>query len=790
MKQDLVSSAQRKAGALILVTRLMIAALVAAPVIGIGLVSKAEAQSYRFATITIEGNQRIEDGTILSYAKLPRNQSISAGALNAAYQRVNNSGLFETVEFAPGGGRLVIRVQEWPTVNRVNIEGNKKLKDDFLLGLLRTQPRRVYSPTTAEQDAARLTEAYQNNGRLAVVITPQIIRRSNNRVDVVYSVQEGQIVENERVSFVGNRQYSDRRLRSVVDTKQAGLIRRIIKRDTFISERIAFDKSLLRDFYLARGYVDFVTLDVTSELARDRSGTVITFRVREGQQFRFGETTAVSEIPGLNANEFLGESRVKKGRVYTPTAVAVSVEKMERLALRKGLRFVQIEPVIIRDDRNLVLNIEYRITRGERIFVERIDIEGNQTTLDRVIRREFHTVEGDPFNPREIRESASRIRALNFFSVAEVNSREGSTSEQVIIDVDVEEAPTGSLSLGASYSADQGAALAIGFSERNFLGRGQLLSFDLQTGTDNKKLDFKFAEPYFMGRDLRFGLDAYYRSTDNDNASFDTESIGFSPSISFPVSDNGRLALRYEISQLELSDVDPKMSSMILQGEAGKEITSALGYTYSWDTRRTGIDPNTGYLLRFSQDFAGLGGDANYVKTTALAKAQTRVWNEEITVSATVEAGAIMGYSGYETRITDRFRMGSSVMRGFEANGIGPRDLDAPNMDALGGNYFAVARFEAEFPIGVPEEYGITGGLFADVGTIWSLDDTAGDIDGTGGDGAGGPVDDDANLRATVGVALHWKTPIGPLRFNFTKAVVKEDYDVERDFDLTISTQF
>ena len=784
MTQDLVSSVRRKAGVLTLVFRLVLAGLVAAPILGIGLVSKAEAQSFRFATIVIEGNQRIEDGTILSYANLPRNQSVSAGAINAAYQRVNNSGLFEKVEFIPSSGRLVIRVQEWPTVNRVNVEGNKKLKDDFLLSVLRTQARRVYSPTVAEQDAARLVLAYRNNGRLAVVVKPQIIRRSNNRVDVVYAIEEGQIVENERISFVGNRQYSDRRLRGVLGTKQAGLIRRVIQRDTYIAERIPFDRAELRDFYQARGYVDFQILDVTSEFARDRSGFFITFRVQEGQQFRFGKTTAVSEIPGLNANEFLAESRVKSGRVYTPVAVALSVEKMERLALRKGLRFVQIEPVIMRDDRNLVLNIEYRITRGKRIFVERIDIEGNQTTLDRVIRREFNTVEGDPFNPREIRESASRIRALNFFSVAEVNSREGSTPEQVIIDVDVEEAPTGSLTLGASYSADQGAALAIGFSERNFLGRGQLLSFDLQTGTNNKTLDFKFAEPYFMGRDLRFGFDIFYRSSDNDNAEYNTESIGFIPSIAFPVSDNGRLALRYEISQLELSGVSTTDSSQILEDEAGTEITSSLGYTYSWDSRRSGIDPNTGYALRFSQDFAGLGGDAKYVKTTAMAKAQTRVWNEEITVSATVEAGAIMGYGGYETRITDRFRMGSSVMRGFEANGIGPRDTNATNNDALGGNYFAVARFEAEFPIGVPEEYGITGGLFADVGTIWSLDNT------DGGNAGGEPVDDDAKLRATVGVALHWKTPIGPLRFNFSKAVVKEDYDVERDFDLTISTQF
>jgi len=739
----------------------------------------AAAQDFSFSNVRIEGNQRIEPGTILSYAEIPRGETLNAAELNDAYQRVIQSGLFETVEFAPQGGTLVIRVVERPTINVINIEGNRRIDDEQLLPLLESRPRQVFSPTVAERDAAAIASAYEAGGRFAATVTPRIIRRSDNRVDLVFEVAEGRVVEVERISFVGNRAFSDSRLRRVLETKQAGFLRQIIQRDTFVAERLELDQQLLRDFYLSRGFVDFRILDVTTEFSRERNATFITFTVQEGPRYDFGEITASTDLGGIDPQEFLRESRIRQGQTYTPTLIENTITRMELLALDKGFDFVRVEPQVTRDDRNLELDVDFRITRGPRVFVERIDIEGNQTTLDRVIRREFRVAEGDPFNPREIRRAAERIRALGFFSDVDVQTRPGSSQEQVVVDVNVEEQPTGSFGFGGSFSIGSGFGLVITFSETNFLGRGQTLRFDLNTTSDNREASLTFIEPAFLGRDLTFGLNAFLNTSDNDNSNFSTRVIGVRPYFEFPIGDASRLQVRYSLSQDDIFDVSPD-SSPILQAEEGDLFTSALGYTYSYDTRRVGIDPNTGILLSFGQDFAGLGGDNRYIETTARALAQRTVLNEEVTLRAIFEGGALAMIDG-DSRVTDRFFLSSNQLRGFEFRGLGPRDLGVPNEDALGGNYYAVARFEADFPLGLPEEYGVTGGVFLDVGSLWGLDNTA---------GAAGPVDDSANIRSSVGFSLFWTTPIGPLTFNFSRILQKEVYDEEQLFDFTITTRF
>lgn len=753
----------------------------------IGLLSAAgpaSAQSYSFSSVTIEGNTRIEQGTILTYAAIPRGKRVSAAELNDAYQRLLGSGLFESVELVPRGGRLLIIVQEYPTINVINIEGNRRLKDDALLPLVVSAPRRVYDPAQAEADAATLTEAYRQNGRLAATVEPKIIRRSENRVDLVFEVTEGRVVETERISFVGNRSFTDRRLRRVLDSKQAGLLRAVIKSDTFVADRLEFDKQILTDFYRNRGYVDFQILDVTSEFTRQRNGYFVTFNIREGQKFTFGEITTASDLTNVDPDEFLAVNKIKTGATYTPVAIENTIARMERLAIQKGLNFIRIEPRVTRNDADLTLDIEFAIVKGPRVFVERIDIEGNNTTLDKVVRREFRIVEGDPFNPRAIRQAAERIRALGYFKTADVETRDGSSPEQVIVDVNVEEAPTGSLGFGASYATSSGFGLNVSFQETNFLGRGQTVALRFDTGVDNRQLSARFVEPRFLDRDLAFSLAASYRVTDNDSASYDTTVASFSPSIGFPVSENGRLQLSYLIESREISDVSAT-SSAIIHAEAGSRLTSQIGYAFSYDTRRTGLNPNAGVLLRFGQSLAGLGGDSHYVKSSARLTATTKVAREEVTLSAEFEGGALHMLSG-NSRITDRYAVSTNQIRGFEPYTIGPRDLASGSNDPLGGNYYAVARFEARFPLGLPEEYGVEGGIFFDIGSVWGLNNTAGGP-------LGGPVtvvDDSLNLRSSIGVSIFWDTAIGPLRFNFSRALQKESYDETRTFDLTVSTQF
>ena len=742
------------------------------------MLSPLQAQT-RVDSIRVEGNQRIPDGTVISLTGITPGQILSDGEINAALRAVLDSEFFETATIRPAGSGLVIDVVERPTISRINIEGNRRFDDSRLLPVVQSQPRQVYLPGQAEADAAAIAEVYARGARLAATVRPKIIRRSDNRVDLVFEVTEGDVVENERITFVGNRAFSDRRLRRVIDTKQAGIFRSLVQRDTFVPERFAFDAQLLTDFYQSRGFADFEVLDVSSELSRERDATFITFTVREGQRFTIGDVTVSSEFPEANLEAYRDAIRLRSGATWSPTRIDEQIARLERLALQQGFDFLRADPRVTRNARDLTLDVEFALIRGPRVFVQRIDIEGNQTTLDRVIRRQFDTVEGDPFNPREIRNSAERIRALGFFENVEVDTQPGTEDDQVIVDVDVVEQPTGSLSLGGSFSTEEGFGINIGFSERNFLGRGQSLSVSVQTVSENSSSRLSFREPAFLGRDLTLGLGLSYVTTDFDSAAYRTRTTAFSPSLSFPVSENGRLRVYYELADESIFDIDSG-ASPIIQADEGDAVRSALGYSYSLDLLRGGLNPNRGVLLTFSQEFAGFGGDIEYVQTTARSVAERDIFNEEITLRAIVEGGIISSLGSQDTRITDRFFLSSRQLRGFESREVGPRDTGAGVSDVLGGNKYFSARFEADFPLGLPEEYGISGGVFADFASVWDLDNVNGAT----------IVDDSFELRSSVGVSIFWETPIGPLRINLAQPVQENPLDETVTFDIAVSTQF
>jgi outer membrane protein insertion porin family len=467
--------------------------------------------------------------------------------------------------------------------------------------------------------------------------------------------------------------------------------------------------------------------------------------------------------------------------------VEKTIVRMERRALELGLDFVRVEPRVTRNNDDLALDIDFTLARGPRVFVERIDIAGNTTTLDRVIRRQFKIVEGDALNPREIRASAERIRALGFFSSSDVTTREGSAPNQTIVEVAVTEKPTGSFQFGANYNSANGVGFVASFREANFLGRGQTTSFGVNTTSSTRSFDFAFKEPSLYNRNLSlsFGLD--YQGTSKSNARYDTRAIEFKSALGFPVSESGFFTPKLFYNNEELSDVTA--NSKIIKEEAKERPrkTFGLGYTYSFDNRRTGLDPKAGMFLRLSQDF-DLTGDVRFIRTGVKLGGETYLRNEDFKVTATFEGGALNFTRGNSSRVTDRFFLGSNMFRGFGAGGLGPREFDSGSSinDALGGEYYTVARFETQFPIGLPEEYGIEFGAFFDVGSVWGLNSAH---VGSGATKAK-ILYDDFTLRSVVGVSIFWTTPIGPLRFNFTDAVKKAEHDVEQSFDLTVSTSF
>ncbi len=742
-------------------------------------VQGAMAQDFSFSRIDVDGNKRIETSTIITYSGLATDQMFGADDLNRAYQNILASGLFESVEVVPNGNRLVIKVNEFPTVNKIAFEGNRRVNDNTLRALVGMQPRRVFNPDKVDTDRAAIAQFYADQGRLAARVTPKIIRRSDNRVDVIFEIFEGGVIEIERIGIVGNKVFSDRRLRRVLDTKQAGLLRLFVRRDTFLTDRIEFDKRLLTDFYNARGYIDFQVNDVNAELTEENNAYFVTFNVREGQMFRFGDVTLASKRSDIDVEDFQIAISAETGDVYSPTLMEKNLSRLEARATQLGLDFVRVTPRVTRNDADLTLDVEFVLEQGERVFVERIDITGNTTTMDRVIRRQFRISEGDPFNPRLIREAAERIRALGFFGNAGVNAREGTQPGQIIVDFEVEEQPTGSLQLGATYSGDNGFGVVIDYAERNFLGRGQALSFAIRTGLDNQSYEFDFTEPEFLSQELRFNLGLSYGETDNQGAAYDTRNFDITPSLSFPLSEYSRLSVRGNVSATEM--LNPGTVGSIVEDEItrGRLDDAGFGFTYRYDTRGVGLDPSSGIAVIYNQDFGGMAGDkGTFSKSTIRTIGERAIMNEDVVLRGVLEAG-LLHQAGGSSRVTDRFFLPATVLRGFEFAGMGPRQRDGTINDALGGNKYTVAKFEMDFPLGLPEEYGMSGGAFYHAGNLWDT-------------GASGNrlLYDNGAWRHVVGATLYWTTPIGPLRFDFTRALKKETHDEERTFDMSIATRF
>lgn len=762
--------------------------------ISIGAAHQAQAQTYQFSTIVVNGNQLIDDDQIVSFARIVRGRNLSASELNAAYQRVAGTGFFREVDFVPQGSSLVINVQEYPLINRVAIEGNRRLDDERLTQAITSRSGGVYSPATAEADANAIAEAYAGAGRLSARVTPRIIERGQGRVDLVFEVTEGAVVEVQRVSFVGNRSFSERRLRNAVEVAQAGRLSTLFRVDNYNEERIARDRQTLQDFYLSRGFVDAQVLSGVTELSRERDGAYVTFTIREGQQYHLGRVTVVSEIAGVDPAPYQAGLTERTGALFTPTVVENLVQQAERVGYDSGRRFVRAEPRLVRNERDGTIDVELALVNGERVFIERIDIQGNVTTQDQVIRRQFDVAEGDPLNPREIREAAARIRALGYFSDVQVNPVQGSNPDQAVVDVQVEETSTGSLGFGLSYGADAGVGGNITYNESNFLGRGQRLNLTFSTVTDARSLSMSFTEPALLGRDLALGLTmGLSTTTASETARFDMETIQFSPSLTFPVSEFGRFTVRASIARNEISipsGYTATVADRIAQDASlGANVTSSVGYTYAFDTRGNGINPDRGFVFRFSQDIAGLGGDRRWLRSTVMAGYEQQVLNGDVTLRAEFEAGAIAHNSGAST-INERFVLNSSQFRGFRSYGIGPVAYGADGVarNGLGGNFFAVARFEAEFPLGLPQEYNMHGGVFLDVGSVWGIDGSYTSC--VGNTPAANCVIDDRSLRASAGVSLFWDSPMGPLRFNFATPLASEDYDSFRSFDLSLATRF
>ena len=748
-----------------------------------------------FSRVDVAGNQRIEADSIRAFAGHRAGPAGHARAVEPRGQEPLRHRALRGRDGAARGRAAGHHRRENPTINQIAFEGNDSLDDEELNEVIQLRPRLAYSVPAVEADAQRIIEAYRAAGRYAATVDPVIIRQSDNRVDLVFEISEGRRTGVQRVSFSGNQAFSDRRLRRVIETNQTSWLSFALGGNTYDADKLELDRELLRQFYLERGYHrragpvrhrrDGARAHRLLPVLHHLRGAAVQLRQRLGQLADPG--AARGGLPPLLAP-------VANRGVYNVKLIDRVIQRMSYQAGQAGYAFVEIRPRVTKNAATRTVDINFELVEGQRVFVERIDISGNTRTLDRVVRRQFHIVEGDAFNSREIRDAEDRINGLGYFKTATVNVRPGTTEDQALVEVVVEEQPTGSLSLGGAFSSSEGLSAQISLTERNFLGRGQTVSGTISASTQFSNYDFGFVEPALFDRDLLAGFNIYYRNTNFDEQSFKTKNVGFEPRLGFPLSENGRLTMRYQISQDDIYDVQDD-TSLIIENEEGSLITSAVGATYAYDRRNSVVDPTAGFILTLNQEFAGLGGDTQLLQVPGQGARLHQLLRGG--------AGALGRARGRRhlrrrdgTRITDRFNTGGDSFRGFARNGLGPRDFcgddDEPACtnppqadldvdDALGGNYYGVLRLDASFPLGLPQEYGVYGGAFADVGSLWQLDDI---------DGSMGEVDDGFHVRSSVGVSLFIETPFAPLRFNYAIPLQYEDYDVLERFRFTVQTRF
>ena len=745
----------------------------------VNLTVATHAEAAPIRSVQVEGNQRIEAETVRSYMQISPGDEYSPAKVDASLKTLFRTGLFSDVRIFRRGNILVVSVEENPIINRVSFEGNRELDDEALAKEVELRSRVVFTRARAQADAQRIVALYRRSGRFSARVEPKIIKLSQNRVDLVFEITDGPTTKIERINFVGNREFSDSQLRRVISTSESAWWKFFTSSDTYDPDRLNYDSELLRRHYLKNGYADFRVLSANAELARDGESFFITFTVEEGPQYEFGESTVATSVPSLDVEQLTGVLRSEEGATYDATKVDKSIENLTIEAGKSGFAFAQVRPRAERDEENKRISVVYQVEEGPRVYIERIDIVGNVRTLDRVVRREIRLVEGDAYNRILVDRARRRITALDFFNKVDIKEQPGSSPDKVILIVEVEEKSTGSLAFGAGFSTAETILGDVTLTERNLLGRGQFVRLRTSLSFKRQQIDFKFTEPYFLGRNMSFGVDIFATETDlQDESSFDSRQIGAGLRFGFPLSENSRLTTRYSFTNDKIKDVDTANASLAIIQSQGTSNTSLIGYTVTYDTLDAPLAPTSGVRASFTQDFAGLGGDVFYVRTSAKGEYYHNIY-EGVVGLVRGSAGYITGWNGKKTRILDRFYKGGESFRGFERSGIGPRDIGAPNEDALGGEIFAIGTAEVSFPVGLPEEFGIRGALFTDFGTLFDAPS-----------GGAAVFRDDASLRASVGASVLWTSPLGPLRFDFAEAVLKESYDKTEFFRFSLGTRF
>jgi len=731
-------------------------------------------QAETIKAIAVEGVARVDAETVRSYLLLREGDQFDAVRIDRSLKSLFATGLFADVRLYQDGTTLVVNVTENPVINRIAFEGNLRVKDADLMADISLKPRVIYTRSKVQNDVERIQTIYQKSGRFAVAVEPKIIQLPQNRVDLVYEISEGALTSVQNIRFIGNRSFSDSDLREIVRTRETRWYRFLSSDDTYDPDRITFDRELLRRYYLKNGYADFQVLSAQAELTADRSQFFITFTVEEGRRYKFGDISLTANLRDLKEEDIKGALNIPTGEWYDATAVDDAVAALTSEAGNLGYAFTNVRPKVDRNRDEGVINIAFEVEEGPRVFVERINVTGNVRTLDEVVRREFRVVEGDAFNTAKVRESITRIENLDFFGKVSASQTEGSAPDKAVVNIDVQEKSTGSLSVGAGYSTASGPLIELGVQERNLLGKGQNLSLKGRIAQRQSTVNLSFTEPYFMNRDVSAGVDLYHTATNQQSvSSYNSEQTGFNMRFGYPISRELKQSWMYTIKASKVSNVATDASIYILD-QQGNSVVSALGHSLTYDRRNSRLNPTEGYYVQMRNDLAGLGGSTHFLRNTFTGGHYYNI-SDGWVMGTTGQVGVIAGI-GEDVGLLDRFFLGGDNLRGFATSGVGPRDN--LTSDALGGEIMYNGGVEVSVPLGLPQELGVTGKVFTDFGSL------------TGVNPSGVNVVDGSSLRASGGVGLSWVSPVGPISLDFSQAFMKENYDLTEIFRFNFGTKF
>jgi outer membrane protein insertion porin family len=736
--------------------------------------------------IDVQGNQRIEADTVRSYMLLQPGDPFDADRLDRSLRTLFATGLFRDVTVTRQGDRIRVVVEENPIVNRVAFEGNSRVSDDILRNEVTLRQRAVFTPQQAQADRQRVLDLYARRGRFAARVEPKVIQLDQNRVDVVFEITEGDAALVSRVSFVGNSAFSDSRLKDVIATREQAWYRILSTSDVYDPDRLAFDRELLRRYYLRSGYADVQVTNATAELAPDRSGFFVTYSIDEGVRYRVGSVEVTSSLRNVDPARLRRELSISEGDWYDGDAVERAVETLSDSVGLSGVPFVEVRPRVTRDREARRVDIVFEVAEGQRAFVERIDITGNSRTADRVIRREFRLAEGDPFNAAQVRRSRQRIRDLGYFGSAEINPVQGSRADRVVLNTSVTERPTGEISLGGGFSTDAGFLADFGIRERNFLGTGVDARLQTLLAQRRSQIDFSVTDPAFLDRNLSAGFDLFYLQRNlQEVASYNERRYGTVLRAGYEFNERVRQSWSYSLVQRNVYEVQSNASRFIAE-QAGETLLSQVGQTISYDVRDSRIEPRSGYIVRLGSDVAGLGGDVSYLRLRAdvagYIPLERWLGDQDYVIALQAGAGWLNPWGGRDERIIDRFFLGGDNLRGFQLAGAGPRDISSN--DPLGGRVIYTGTAELRFPLPVPQEIGILGRAFVDVGALSDLPSSI-----TSGPGSEN-VREDASPRVGAGFGISWRTPLGLVNIDIGQALVKKSYDQTQLVRFGFGTRF